>query len=286
MRDQPARQRLLSPSSARSLVLRLHLASRSLSTVACSQVYREEFESGVVAVGSTKIIVAAVVATVTAVIGPAASAATGPFDVTALKFDNIRVASNACRYTDGVASHNATGPGTWDIDVDVEVWRGSTYIDSAWLFDDAPGEVTGDYLWCPFEGLGTFRVGPSQVSWWWEDADFNFDYGNFTDSTTGSFTARQVSGISLAIARSGSRLTHSVLLRRYSVSASSWVRWRYKTVSIQRRTADGWVTIARPETNRFGRATVVRYSSAKRTYRATVGGISTTWGDASPLVSK
>lgn len=235
--------------------------------------------TGLESVAMRRSVAAAICAAAVLVGAPAPSQAAVQPDVTRISAGNVVVSSGACRYVPIRAWHNGYG---LDVDIQPEVWRGNTYVGSTWLMDsNGTGSAKDTYLWCPYlDGIGTFRVGPSQVSW--IDWD-TFDSGNGIDATSTRFYARYASRLSLSASRSGKYVTLKTGAARYDIGESSWIRWSKPTVRIQRRASAtaAWKTVRTVKSDRSGRASVRLYSPNARDWRAVSSTTSRVWGKAS-----
>ncbi|MBA3309811.1 MAG: hypothetical protein H0U28_07080 [Nocardioidaceae bacterium] len=193
-----------------------------------------------------------------------ANAAKSSLNVTSIRVHNLIVVGGSCRNIDITARHNGPTHNDFDMDLDIDVWRGRKYVGSAYVYDDRPGRVVGDYFWCPFlDGLGKFRAGPSEVDWY--NWGRRYSSGSFRDGTRDSFWVKQGSRTKVFVDRTRHRVTFTPRAQYYSVNRSRWRSWEGHRVVIERRLATGqWKRVAR---TRAGHATTV-FSPKRHAWRA------------------
>lgn len=124
----------------------------------------------------------------TAVANAAASgAAQQDFDVWLRAGNKVHVKSGSCRDLTFTMRHNA---GLLEsCDAAVEVWRGPNYLGQTYDHQyDSRGPLRASYYWCPFEGLGKLRLGPTEVDG--TDNDWHSSRG-FWDDSRAAMTVKQ-----------------------------------------------------------------------------------------------
>lgn len=134
--------------------------------------------------------------------GSSASADDPSRDIWGITSGKRVVNSNSCRYVTVTARTNLREDDV--LDIDTEVWLGGRNTGSFSLSHVGAGRLRGQYYHCPSEGLGRFRIGPTQISVW--DGDYNVY--SYMDGSSGSFVAKQASRFTkLKASRSGSKVT-------------------------------------------------------------------------------
>lgn len=206
------------------------------------------------------------------------------FDITSVRVSDLRVNSGSCRSLPMTLTHN--GGQLEDVLASVEIWRGSSYVDSELLSQLSAGRITGSYFYCPYgDQFGRFRAGPSEVSW----AAIDYaETGEFRDATRGTFTILQDARVTkLKAKRKGKKVTITGRSSWYSVDASRWLsdpkRWKLK---LQRQTSGGkWKTIKNFRAGKKGFA-VKTSRSARAKYRVVSAAGRDTWSGVSKTIRK
>lgn len=200
------------------------------------------------------------------------------FDVW-LRGSKVRVNSGRCRYLPFTVRHNG---GRLDrFSAEAEVWRGSKYVGETFDYQyDSRGPLRASYFWCPYEGLGTFRVGPTHVEW---DDDGWGTSGQFRDGSRAHIKVKQHQRcrVDWATKKRG-RVNARGTFRFYAVTASRWVNApRGAKVTLQRQTNRGWKSLG---TSRVGKQGKVHVSGPairrKSRYRMMQFGTPRTWSCA------
>ncbi|MBA4608381.1 hypothetical protein H1W00_07825 [Aeromicrobium sp. Marseille-Q0843] len=219
-----------------------------------------------------------------------------------LSAQDLRVNSGACRTARLKMHHN--GGHLERIAAEVEIWKGSRYVGETFDFlYDSSAPLTVEHLWCPYEGLGRFRAGPSDVEWsytvetshwdsylemWITDTDYR--EGDLRDRSQASFLVKQDARLSRPTGRtSGRTRTLSTKLTHYNVGASQWKAMKKAPVKLQRRPSNGrgqWKTIKSVRTSSTGRATATAKATKKFQYRFAYSGSGTTWSRTSAAVRR
>lgn len=227
----------------------------------------------------------ALVASFFVTVSPASADPGNPFDVYNVTATSLRAHSGSCRYLPITANHNGTN--LEDIYGSTEIWRNGQYLSETSVTDAGPGTLTANYLWCPYlDGLGKFRVGPTNISY--ATTDYNYT-GNFIDSTNGTFTVYQDSRVSnIKAVRAGKKRTLTGKATFYSVSAARWASSPKGTkLRLQRETTRGsWRTVKSARVTKGGKFKVAASASKAARYRVVVSGGSQTWPATSRVVSK
>lgn len=198
--------------------------------------------------------------------GSASAVDDGPFDVYAIKSPGLAVSSGSCRYVSVSARSSADSATVESVEAEVDLWNGGDYLSSVSLssVEGDPTRLTGRYYYCPYEGVGIMRLGPSQVSYW----DWDYNSGDFVDSSRGSADIRQATKSGLDVQRTGN---YRKFVARPKYFATGWVEeWtrfpKGTLVKLQRRPASGsgsWTKVAADRVDRTGRA-VFSLRAAKR----------------------
>ncbi len=225
-------------------------------------------------------------ASVTLVAAPSAMAASDISIAPRIVQPNVVINSTACRQVPISVGYSSSGTIEL-IDVAMEVWRGDTNVGTASLYGDntsSSGTLDGYYFYCPYEGLGAFRVGPSRINW----LDGNFDSQTASDGQNVYFTARQASRFKNAkVVRSGSTRTFSAKAQFFNVNLSRWDSVRRGTkVKLERSTGGAWRSVKSARVGKSGAVKVSTKTSKKYTYRLTIGSTSKVWGGSSKSIRK
>ena len=235
-------------------------------------------------------------ATLAFVGAPSASAADGTgdtFNIRSISVSDVHVRSTSCVNTPMSVTFDsgAARGGETSVSADVEIWRGSRQVDTAFVYGDpTPTSSTftlrDSYLFCPWvDELGTLTAGPSQVDGSAYDPEWydTLAEEQFTDYTRTRFHARQDSRTSLTATRlSGGRTRFTVVPSYFSVNSSAWKRWGSKTVTLQRLSSTGsWVRVASVTTSRRGTGTKTISVARGKRFRVVTGGTSATWSSTS-----
>jgi hypothetical protein len=216
------------------------------------------------------------------------SASAAGFDLYDISAADFRVNTGNCRYITVTARSAADGR-IEDVDASVDVWRGGQSIGSVSLSSAAgdPTRLSGEYFYCPDnDELGTFRLGPSRVTYW--DYDYN-DY-KFVDDTTGSMKILQVSSLkNFAVKKKGNKKTFTVRGTFFNCGYES----RYQSIPkgakivLQRQASNGsWKYVKSAKVGKNKKATFVVKFSKKAKYRATFPETTKTWGSTSRTLAK
>ncbi len=200
--------------------------------------------------------------------------AAAPFDVT-LVGSKFRVRSGGCRDIPFTVRHNA---GYLDrFTAEVEVWRGQDYLGDTFDYVyDSSGPLRASYFWCPFEGVGNLRIGPSLI-------EYGYDDGSFRDSSRSTLTVLQDVQLGIvSVRRQGTLRTVVARGRFFSVDEYGWRRLPAGTVAhLQRERSDGtWVTVSRARFKRDGKVTLTRRSASAATYRVFTARNTRSWWGA------
>jgi hypothetical protein len=205
-----------------------------------------------------------------------AAAAGGSFDVWLRAGNKVHVRSSACRDLRFRVHHDGGALG--DFTAQVEVWRGAKYLGQTFDYQyDASGPLRASYYWCPFDGLGKIRLGPTDVDWYSVDW---MQSGSFRDGSRAAMKVKQHQKCRVTWARKArGRVRVAGKLRFYSVNKYSWRNTpKGRKVKLQRKTRHGWKTIDRARVGKRGKVRLDgRAVRKKRTYRMKQGGDRRTW---------
>lgn len=207
-------------------------------------------------------------------VSAAAATAEGPFDLYALRSPGLAVTSGSCRYVSFTARSTA-GELIESVDAEVDIWNGGDYLSSVSLssVDGDPTRLTGRYFYCPLEGVGVMRLGPSQVSYY----DYDYNSGDFMDSSRGQADIRQGVRSAIGVRRAGSVRTFTARPKYFATGWSDeWTRYPKGTpLRLQRRGPAGtgsWSRVATAKVDGSGKA-VFSVRAAKRfQYRVVANG--------------
>ncbi|QYJ03419.1 hypothetical protein KUV85_13935 [Nocardioides panacisoli] len=207
----------------------------------------------------------------------AASAPAGQdFDVWLRAGGKVHVKSGSCRDLTFQVRHNG---GVLDsFDAEVEVWRGSKYLGQTFDYQyDSSGPLRASYYWCPYEGLGKLRLGPTDVEW--TDDDWA-SQGQFWDSSRAVITVKQHQTCRVDWSRKArGRVKVNAKLRFYAVNAYRWANAPKGTVvKLQRKAPRGWKLIDRARVGKKGKVHLDGRAIRKKTrYRVVQSGTNRTW---------
>lgn len=203
----------------------------------------------------------------------AATAATYPVDVTGFTVKDIVFGSSGCKYTTAYVKRTVSG--TTDYDISTDVTRYGALSDSLWF---TPSNYSDRIMICDYEGLGAYRVGPSEI--------YDWDSLNYwTDGTAKTFYVRGQAKLSTAISRSGSYVTLTANARYYSPAAYGYRAYSPQDVRVQKWTSTGWKTI-RTVDFRSGRGYTKFYAPKWGKYRMVASQTTTTTVATSAAVAK
>lgn len=194
------------------------------------------------------------------VAAPAASSATRPVDITGFSVKDMVFSSSGCKYNYVTAKGNVASTVDYFF-ADADVTRKGTLMTGAG-FDEETDATR--FLICPGEGLGAYKVGPTNV--YGETADDSFDY---LDGTTKTFYVRAKSIAGISTARKGKYVTVNVSAKYFKPTIDKYSYYSAAGVKIQRKTSSGWKTIKTVNLSK-GKASYRYYQSAKASYRAVV----------------
>lgn len=197
---------------------------------------------------------------------------------------HVKVNSGACRDIPFTVRHNG---GYLDRFVaEVEVWKGSKYMDQTYDYVyDSAGALRGSYFWCPYEGLGTFRLGPTQVEW----NDYSYDdEGSFRDRSIARFQVLQASNFrKVRIAKRGAVRTVHARLVYFDTGSESWeVAPKGTPIRLQRMAGGRWTYLKTGRVGKGGYISISVKAQRAREYRLIFGKTSRTWGANSLVLRK
>lgn len=204
-----------------------------------------------------------------------------------LKVASLRVNSSSCRDINmSVPLVNSGGYTDLFGDATYEIWRGRKSLGDAYL--DPQGNsttLTGSYFWCDyFDGLGTFRAGPTSDGDWYDFGD-TFDSGDLSSSEHVGFKVQQASKAHVAVVKTGHLRTFTAHALKYSLAASAWVAYKGVKVSLQRLSSAGkWVSIHSANADSHGNVTLKTRVLHYYQYRMYVSHAGLTWWGISRTV--
>jgi hypothetical protein len=224
-------------------------------------------------------------------VSPAEADPGNRFDLYALTGRALHVNSGSCRNIAISARINAASD-YHDIYAEVDVWRGNSYQGTASLEGEgASHRLTGSYYYCPYEGLGTFRLGQSEVSWSQYDDDWNYYYdGEFTDTTRGTTIVKQASRVALTGKRQGKVRKFQSVGQYFDTGVSRWLRDpKNVRMTLQRRPASNtaaWRRVKVVRTNKKGVANFRIQAKGTYRYRVVSAGTTRSWLGISRVISR
>lgn len=171
------------------------------------------------------------------------------FGAPGCKYNTVKVKRSVSRSVD-------------DFDIFTDVTRNGYVEDFLWFSNSDASERI---FVCDWQGLGAYRIGPSDVSAFTWDYDF-FDY---VDRTGKTFYVRGKARAGISSYRKGNYVTVKVTARYYNPSVSRYSYFSPSGVKIQRKTTSGWKTI-KTVNLRKGGASYRTYKPGKAYYRAIV----------------
>lgn len=215
-------------------------------------------------------------------------------DIYDIEADDLPIVSESCRYVNVTAQHSHGAAD--EMLVDTEIWSGGSNVGSVLLENDG-GYLTGRYYHCPYlDGVGTFRLGPSEVSVWTEDYERVAEY---IDQSRGSYTAKQGARVrGIKATRKGSTVTVKAkgqfygigegwtpMLRKYQSKANQ----KRAAFRLQRRNANGtgsWKTIKSARAPQGKTVTFKAKAKKKAQWRIVSVETKRTFASASKVVRK
>lgn len=217
-----------------------------------------------------------------------ANASDGVYDLYAIQAVDYHINTGNCRYIN-VTARAAQVPGPiQEVSAEVDVWLGGDSIGSVSLRSGADvTSLSGRYYFCPgLEEPGTYRLGPSQVTY--EDEDYN-DF-TFVDQTTGVMKALQSTSLkNFSAKKKGSKKTFNVRGTYFGAGfASGYASFpKGAKLTLQRKTSSGsWKYVKAAKVGRKGRATFVIKAKEKATYRVYNKGTVRSWPATSRTLTK
>lgn len=192
---------------------------------------------------------------------PAASAATRPVEVAGFTASNMVFGAPGCKYNT-VKVKRSVSRSVDDFDIFTNVTRKGYLEDFLWFSGSDVSERT---LICDYQGLGAYRIGPSDVS----GLKWNYSFFDYLDRSGKTFYVRGKARAGISSYRKGNYVTVKVTARYYNPSVSRYSYYSPTGVKIQRKTASGWRTIKTVSLNR-GTASYRTYKRATASYRAVV----------------
>lgn len=193
---------------------------------------------------------------------PVASAANRPVEVTGFTAGNMVFGAPGCKYNT-VKVKRSVSRSVEDFDIFTDVTRNGYVQDFLWFIGSDASERT---MVCDSDGLGVYKIGPSDVSGYTHDFASAFDY---TDRTAKTFYVRGKARAGISSYRKGNYVTVKVSARYYNPSVSRYSYYSPTGVKIQRKTTSGWKTIKTVRLNK-GKASYRTYKPGKAYYRAVV----------------
>ncbi|GAB3519608.1 hypothetical protein [Arthrobacter monumenti] len=190
---------------------------------------------------------------------PAASAATRPVEVTGFTANNMVFSSSDCKYNT-VKVKRTVSSSVEDFYIDTDVTRNG-YIKNFLMFGGS--DVSERMLICGSDGLGAYKIGPSDIFGY----KSNYDFLDYTDRTAKTFYVRGKAKAGISSARKGNYVTVNVSARYYNPSAYKYSYYSPTGVKIQRKTTSGWKTIKTVSLS-SGKASYRTYKPGKAYYRA------------------
>lgn len=195
------------------------------------------------------------------------AAATSPhFDVTKIVVKDrvISPTQNSCVEVPVTIAYWKPGSvESWDLTVDIT--RNSQVVSYA-FFDSENNPKQDRFLYCPFDGIGKFTVGPSD---WWVDYPHTYKYG--LDTTKSSFYVRaQTKAKIMSITRASGYATVKVSATRFDPGYPSQVKFSAPKVALQVKVGTSWKTVTTGEL--VNGVASLRYKTSKaQTYRVSIG---------------
>lgn len=200
-----------------------------------------------------------------------AKASERPIDITGYSVSSITVADSNCHYVSVRASSKVKSDYN-DAYASIDVTRQGGLVDSLW-FDNR--KVSDRALICPsWDGLGTYKVGPADVStsytYW--DSYFGYDdidYVDYTDRTSKSFSVRGKTKSTLTAKRSGSKVTLTAKAQVYSPEKYRYGQYNAKNAKFQVKSGNSWKTLKTVSLKK-GTAKLTVKQSKKKAYRLSI----------------
>ncbi|UYQ78752.1 hypothetical protein OF385_06315 [Glutamicibacter sp. JL.03c] len=216
-----------------------------------------------------------------------AQASERPIDVTGYSVSSIAVADSNCHYVSVKASSKVKRDYEEAFGF-IDVTRNGGLVDSLWFENRKVGDRA---LICPaWEGLGTYKVGPADISaaysYW--DSYFGYegtDYVDYVDRTSKTFNVRGKSKSTLTAKRSGSKVTLTAKAQVYSPEKYRYAQYNGKKAKFQVKSGSKWKTLKTLDLKK-GTAKLTVKQSKKKTYRLSIPTASWATATSSNSVSK
>ncbi|WP_181276122.1 hypothetical protein [Brevibacterium oceani] len=225
------------------------------------------------------------IAAVALAVGPevSAEAVSMSFDVTKLSASDMVISNSNCKYFNVYLKYKKKNVDSWSVDSDIAGRHGSTT--EAYFGNYTSPSNKDRVMVCPsLEGLGKYRIGPSEVDMEYVDADYDTHWDARTDKTKGYFYVRGKTYASLSSKRSGSTVTLTSTTKVYNPEKYGKVNYSPK-VKFQVKSGSKWKTL-KTVTAKKGKATYKVKSKSKKTYRVTFSQVSWATGATSKSVKK
>lgn len=200
-----------------------------------------------------------------------AQASERPIDITGYSVSSITVADSNCRYATVKASSKVKSDYE-DAYAFIDVTRKGGLVDSLW-FENR--KISDRAFICPaWDGLGTYKVGPADVSasysYW--DSYFGYnevDYVDYTDRSSKNFYVRGKAKSTLTAKRSGNKVTLTAKAQVYSPEKYRYAQYNAKNAKFQVKSGTKWKTLKTVNLNK-GTAKLTVKQSKKKTYRLSI----------------
>lgn len=208
---------------------------------------------------------------------PAAAAEDQPVDVTGFSVPDFVFDRGACRKVTVKVSRSVDSSIS-QLSLSADVTRGG-YLVNHVFFD---GDSTSTRLQvCPLEGLGAYKVGPTDVSAFTDD----YEFFNYVDYTTRTFYVRGQAKAYLKASRSGSKVTLTATAKYFNPDAYEYSTYSPKRAKLQVKSGSTWKTIKTVDF-KSGKASYTFRKPSKATYRVTFDKTSKVTAATSASVAK
>jgi hypothetical protein len=210
---------------------------------------------------------------------PLAQASDREVDVTDFKVSDVVFDKDGCK------NMQVTLKGTAWEEVDFDyMWLYTDVSRSGYLVDTLSfpeGETEDSAFICSWNGLGKYKVGPTEVTGY----TYDDDRFSFIDQTSKSFYVRGTAKTSISAKRSGSKVTLSAKATYYHPDSFSYRSHSPKGAKFQVKSGSKWKTVKTVSLSK-GRASYSFKKSAKARYRVVLPQTSTVTAATSKSVSK
>ncbi|WP_152345757.1 hypothetical protein [Brevibacterium sp. CFH 10365] len=193
------------------------------------------------------------------------------------------ISNSNCKYFNVYLKYKKKNVDSWTVDADIAGRHGSAT--EAYFGNYTSPSNKDRAMVCPsLDGLGKYRMGPSEIDADYDDAEYNSYWYARTDYTKGYFYVRGKTYASLSSKRKGSTVTLTSSTKVYHPEHYGKIKYNPK-VKFQVKSGSKWKTL-KTVTAKKGKATYKVKSKSKKAYRVTFSQVSWATGATSKSVKR